>query len=259
MEAYVALLRYADDAAALSRSLCPSCLGIFVKATYRTSLGLVSSTASGQKEHGWLDVTMIATSVGDLVLAPKNENRAWLFGKSERQKRSSVRYPGKPPGGFGRLRGHILGRFARGRQLHFTPELTYIWMAELLWEWLLLGYPYSLLRALAHSLPPWPEARLLRQLIRGFGDSLRAMGGDGRKDGHRWKLSQCERMGLDFSVHLGRCGPWASWVSGCVIFRVRALGAGLERAAEGHMAERNALAGLAREHLLPGGSTNGLE
>ena len=95
-----------------------------------------------------------------------NANRPWLYGCAERKKFALLPWLGVSAVGFKTLRGILLGRLVRSRQLVDHHQFTCLVMLEMLLELSHLGYPLSYIRALVHSLPPGRETRVVRAVVR---------------------------------------------------------------------------------------------
>ena len=106
-------------------------------------------------------------------MAPKNQNKAWLYGKVAKPARDSfIRWAGHLPCSFGQLRGIVIGRMARVSALGLNQGFVMITVLECALELFYLSYPFALIKALVHSLSPVGGAQAARDSIRLWGSFL---------------------------------------------------------------------------------------
>ena len=143
-------LRYVDDLLLLSKCLCHSCLKRLVDSIYSVSFEINTEAL----EQTWVDVvSKVNAETGAIFWIPKNANRPWLQNLHGKTKEKYAPYLGRLQTRFGVLRGMLLGRAARLRELELPPDHIIVYMLEELQELPLEGYPLSFLRALVHSFP----------------------------------------------------------------------------------------------------------
>ena len=178
--------RYVDDALIASRRYCRSCCVMFLCAGFGIRFSPTSVMSPVSLEVGiWLDMHIYVRGQ-KLVILPKNTNRAWLYGVGSFEKAATIPWPGCPPGGFAALRCMFSTRIYRARELGVGWEITGMWLAELILELFLLGYPVSVIRAITHSLPCSPPVQIARKVVRAFQAQLSAQMpvGRGEQSGH---------------------------------------------------------------------------
>ena len=116
----------------------------------------------------WVDVELRAVGQSVLIL-PKNPNREWLHNLGlERSRTTFIPWAGKPPMAFAVLKGILMGKAGRGQALGLDDFLVAHRILEDLLELSLIGYPYRILRALAHSIPCNPPAQIVRRTVRAW-------------------------------------------------------------------------------------------
>ena len=136
------------------------------------------------------------------TILPENPNREWLYRDGDREKRSIVRWPGRPPGGFSRAYAVLLARLNRSRELELSQLVAAVWVLEGCLEFYRLEYPITFIRALVHALPACQAAQIARQTVRIFQAHLRAMGRQGQ--GKPWNGRQYDKQSWQ---------EWQSWDS----------------------------------------------
>ena len=157
-------MRYVDDLLMVSSALCHCCMSSLVSKIYSVNFE-VNPPACIQT---WADVVFqIDPASGSTSWQPKNPNRAWLAGTGEKTKERYPPFLERLQCQFGLLRGFLLGRAARFRELQLSPQQQLHFMLEEFQELLMEGYPASLLRALVHSFPMQNRVLLdLRRAVR---------------------------------------------------------------------------------------------
>jgi len=163
LKQHVLWVRYVDDLCFASRTVCAPCLLALSKLIYPTKVSACSGDSTNPHIHIIADVQIIVGPTG-LTLLLKNPNRPFLTNGEDRVRVNLIPWPGSMPMRFAQLRGCVLGLIARARQVHDAEYLSAHCVIEFFWELDLLGYPSSLLHALAFSLP----ASTLAQTLRGF-------------------------------------------------------------------------------------------
>ena len=164
-------LRYVDDLLLLSQCLCHACLSKLITEIYTVSF----EVAPCQLQHTWTDIVLrVDGQSGQISWIPKNPNREWILGTSEKAKERYAPFLGRLQVRFGFLRCALLGRAARLRELEIPEFCQVSAMLEELQELILEGYPPLLLRALVHSLPLESSVVLaLRKAVRSLCRELR--------------------------------------------------------------------------------------
>ena len=82
------------------------------------------------------------------------------------------------------MRALLLGRLARARSLYLPRDLQTLVLLEFVLDLHLVGYPYSYLRALIHSIPTLPAATVARRAVRAWGAPGGTMVNDPKGQGH---------------------------------------------------------------------------
>ena len=199
--------RYVDDVLSVSRRMCTDCQKKALSHMYKENLSVVYEspdilTAENMELFTWLDLSIGINKYG-LFWIPRNANRAWIWSPTapeDRPKPVVHPWPGVLATPFGRLRAIILGKCARAYSLDVGTYVESLMILEALLELVLVGYPYSLIRAITHSIPTHPAARLARQAVRAWrpvlvapatpGDPAmgrgRGRGGASWKSGTKW-------------------------------------------------------------------------
>ena len=157
-------MRYVDDLLMVSSALCHCCMSSLVSKIYSVNFEVNPPECI----QTWTDVVFqIDPASGSTSWQPKNPNRAWLAGTGEKTKERYPPFLGRLQCQFGLLRGSLLGRAARFRELQLSPQQQLHFMLEEFQELLMEGYPASLLRALVHSFPMQNRVLLdLRRAVR---------------------------------------------------------------------------------------------
>ena len=157
-------MRYVDDLLLISSALCHGCMSCLVSDIYSVNF----EVSPPEVFQTWTDVVFqIDSASGSTSWKPKNPNRAWLAGTGEKTKERYPPFLGRLQCQFGLLRGSLLGRAARFRELQLSPKQQLHFMLEEFQELLMEGYPTSLLRALIHSFPMQNRVFLdLRRAVR---------------------------------------------------------------------------------------------
>ena len=157
-------MRYVDDLLLIFSALCHGCMSCLVSDIYSVNF----EVSPPEVFQTWTDVVFqIDSASGSTSWKPKNPNRAWLAGTGEKTKERYPPFLGRLQCQFGLLRGSLLGRAARFRELQLSPKQQLHFMLEEFQELLMEGYPTSLLRALIHSFPMQNRVFLdLRRAVR---------------------------------------------------------------------------------------------
>ena len=170
-----------DHVLSVSRRMCASCQKRALSYMYKGNLSVVYEspdilTANIMELFTWLDLS-IGISKHELFWISRNANRPWIWSPTapeDRPKPIVHPWPGVLAIPFGRLRAIILGKCARAFSLGVGTYVESLVILEALLELVLVGYPYSLIRAVAHSIPAHPAARLARQAVRAWKPVLAA-------------------------------------------------------------------------------------
>lgn len=140
--------RYVDDLLLASKALCHGCLARWVKGIFQQPFEVEAACSTLE----WLDLVVEARASGELAWTPKNPNKPWLEGHAERAQERYPPYLGRLQAGFGALRGRLLGRAARLRELQLGVRGRAEALADDVRELLMVGHPWKLIRKLVHSL-----------------------------------------------------------------------------------------------------------
>ena len=152
--------RFADDTFMASCSVCRPCLDEFLQSAYPMSLSVTQGDC-----HYLADTQFIKSGAG-LVTYIKNANRPFLTEGSPRKNFSVVSWPGALPCSFATLRARIIACLSRSNAVGSSVYLCVARATELVWEYLLLGWPIPLLKKAVYSLPASVAALTLRGVIR---------------------------------------------------------------------------------------------
>eukprot|EP00438_Fugacium_kawagutii_P023302 Skav226239 [mRNA] locus=scaffold1218:450682:453784:+ [translate_table: standard] len=134
-------MRYVDDLLLVSFSLCHSCLQKLVKRIYSVDF----SVNPEENEQTWTDVIFCVDPVlGTISWTARNPNRAWVLSHGEKVKQRRVPFLGRLQCPFGQLRGLLLSRATRLRELELPEKVQTTCMIEELQELILEGYPVTL-------------------------------------------------------------------------------------------------------------------
>ena len=162
-------LRYVDDVAVSSRSLCRNCLLLWAVLTYGH---LQFSWEPEAFTVPWLDL-LLTSAEGKLHIEVQNVNRPWLLGTGPRVKRRYLPWLGGPMVRFAHLRAQLLGRLRRFEEMQLAAPDVANAMAEEIRELLMEGYPWSYIRAIVHSLGT--EAACCRSLRAAVRSAIRSL------------------------------------------------------------------------------------
>ena len=179
----VSWLRYVDDVIAASTVYCSVCIDAFVRSTYAEAISPCgrSDELSSAEALKWIDLDIYVAGFAMMWL-PHNPNRKWLHEscKGPRPSAVLVEWPGSMPMGFSVLRGLLLGKLSRARQVAMADPIIVVTLLECILELHRIGYPYPLIRALVHSLPSVSSVQALRKVVRLWAHHRsRAMAGGG--------------------------------------------------------------------------------
>lgn len=156
-------LRYVDDLLLVVCGMCSGCVEAMVQGVYGN---LFSSAGESEGWVRWLDQEYRAVG-SELVVRYRHAAKKWVAGRAAVPERASfLPYLGALPTPFSCLRGIVLGRLRRLQILRCSESEVLVVMAEACLELLLLGYPQSVVRAVAHSLPSSAATVALRSLVR---------------------------------------------------------------------------------------------
>ena len=196
--------RYVDDVLSFSRTVCSGCMGEFFASTFDEPVSVVFSSDDAQNMPcTWL-LYEFHICGGDLLWSLKNANRPYVHGVPGSKFVSSVvRWPGSLPMAFQQVRSMFISKIVQGWAAELSPQAAAIVLLEFVLELLRLDFPMSLLRALVHALPKWPETILARRAFRVFASpairsssSPASMGyGDGRGSGNGQKRNSGSNSG----------------------------------------------------------------
>ena len=180
-------LRYVDDILACSKTVCSCYLALFFKQLFAERVSTVySSLVDWPKPCVWLNFE-IHIQGREVTWTLKNSNRRHLYGCRDASfEPAYLPWPDFLPYRFKQLRGIMISKLAMSWSSSLSTVTSALVVLEVCLDFLKLGYPVDLLRALTHSLPKLPSAILARQVIRSFqiclaSPELPTMGkGDGR-------------------------------------------------------------------------------
>ena len=121
-----------------------------MRACYPVPLSLVSGASS--TVHTWVDVELCV--VGQQVAVNlRNPSRPWVHNLGPQQKSTILPWTGVLKGGFGSIRGFVLGHLARTKMLGLQEQFGVARLLEDVVELVSMEYPLSVIRGLVHSLP----------------------------------------------------------------------------------------------------------
>lgn len=146
-------VRYVDDVFSVAGGLCPACVERTIQHVYGTLF-----TRAGEKDGWttWLEQELRV--VGDAVVRRfRHGAREWVAGRALRPDRPTfLPYLGALPSSFAVIRGIVCGRLKRLHTLQCGGAEIVQVLLETHLELVLLGYPVSFVRAVAHSLSKSP-------------------------------------------------------------------------------------------------------
>ena len=160
-------LRYVDDILLISRQLCSAHLVSSINSVYQGRLAFTVVDYGPQVE--WVDLALSISDAGGLCIALKSPNVPWIINSSNtpRSKGTIIPYPGAPPSPLQHLSSILDSRLVRGSALNCPIQVGITRALHDVTEFALLGYPYRLVRALAHKVPRHrPGALQLRSVVR---------------------------------------------------------------------------------------------
>jgi len=162
-------LRYVDDILLISRQLCSEHLVSSINSVYQGRLAFTLVDYGSEVE--WVDLALSISDDGGLCIALKSPNVPWMANSCTvpRSKGTIIPYPGAPPSPLQHLSSILDSRLVRGSALNRPIQVGIARAIHDVVEFSLLGYPYSLMRALAHKVPRHrPGALQLRNVVRSF-------------------------------------------------------------------------------------------
>ena len=155
--------RYVDDVLVASRVFCDSCIFVFlcVRATQYHSRWCREEVRQSTRGLMWN-----CASLGSTLRSTKNTNRSWVQNLGPQQKSTFLPWTGVLKGGLGSIRGVVLGRLARSKMLGLPEQFGVARLLEYVVELVFLGYPFSVIRGLVHSLPCSRVTQIGRKTVR---------------------------------------------------------------------------------------------
>ena len=107
-----------------------------------------------------------ASSGQHVAVKIKNPHRSWVHGRGPQQKSTFLPWTGVLKGGFGCIRGVVLGHLARTKMLGLPERFGVARLLEDIVELVYMGYFLSVIRGLVHSLPCSRVAQIGRKTVR---------------------------------------------------------------------------------------------
>jgi hypothetical protein len=163
----LSILRYVDDIIVLTRCFCSACLIDSINGIYQRKF------VFGLQAHGftanWIDLNIDISRSGVFLFHIRAPNLPWVLDppSCDRAKVTLLPFLGRPPAPLGHLSAVLASRLIRATALGLDPSEGVRRAIVDIIEFHLLGYPFSVIRAIVHLVPQnRPGALVLRRVVR---------------------------------------------------------------------------------------------